>query len=515
MRRTLLIALGVILVLLAALLYAIIFALTTGSQDLVFRLGANEVIIRLANLALLLLILLPLGLGLAWALRLPARLGAVGGRRRRERGLEALELALLAAAIGDGRGARREAKRAEALLDRPVAARLIAAQAAEQMGDLVGAESQYAAMLAEPATMLVGRRGLSAAALARRDFETAILHAREAFASQPDMRWAFDLLFDALVRSNKWQEALETLADGARRRHLPEAAVRRRRAVLLCAQAAELEHAEPQRARELAEQAASLSPAFAPGAALAARLLTSAGKTWRAASLIEDAWAANPHPALALAYRDVKTDETPLQRAKRLTGLAEMNPNHRESRILAAEQALALGLGGAAEAQLAPLLALDKDPSARLCGLLAHVAQALDKPEEARRWLDRAQRAADEPDWSDLDPEGPAFAYTAEDWARLVYSFGDTGALIHPRHERFERARVAIPALALLSDESAPAAPVSSAAGEPASAPTRARPALAAPDTPERRSPQPLQPDDPGPDDPAAGPGGPRRSRGW
>ena len=52
-----------------------------------------------------------------------------------------------------------------------------------------------------------------------------------------------------------------------------------------------------------------------------------------------------------------------------------------------------------------------------------------------RLWLERAAVAPSEPDWSDLDPHGTAFDYTDQDWRRLVFSFGETGELIHPRFE--------------------------------------------------------------------------------
>jgi HemY protein len=55
--------------------------------------------------------------------------------------------------------------------------------------------------------------------------------------------------------------------------------------------------------------------------------------------------------------------------------------------------------------------------------------------------------APPEADWSDLDPEGRAFAYQTADWARLVITYAETGELIHPRHERRERALSELPEL--------------------------------------------------------------------
>ena len=53
----------------------------------------------------------------------------------------------------------------------------------------------------------------------------------------------------------------------------------------------------------------------------------------------------------------------------------------------------------------------------------------------ARLQLRRAATAPRDADWSDLDPSGDSFDYSPQDWRRLVFSFGDTGELIHPRFE--------------------------------------------------------------------------------
>jgi HemY protein len=72
-------------------------------------------------------------------------------------------------------------------------------------------------------------------------------------------------------------------------------------------------------------------------------------------------------------------------------------------------------------------------------------------------WMAQGMTAVQEPDWSDLDPEGRAFAYQASDWARLVATFAETGELIHPRHERRERTLSELPELPLAYLEAAPA----------------------------------------------------------
>ena len=50
-----------------------------------------------------------------------------------------------------------------------------------------------------------------------------------------------------------------------------------------------------------------------------------------------------------------------------------------------------------------------------------------------------AATASREAEWSDIDPNGNAFDYSRRDWARLVYSFGDAGTLVHSRYETYGR----------------------------------------------------------------------------
>ncbi|HEX3699682.1 MAG TPA: heme biosynthesis protein HemY, partial [Phenylobacterium sp.] len=184
-------------------------------------------------------------------------------------------------------------------------------------------------------------------------------------------------------------------------------------------------------------------------------LLARDGKPGRAEALIAQAWKAAPHPALALAYRDLRTDETPPRRAERLGGLAEANPGHRESLILRVEQALTTGDGPRARDAALPLAG--EDPvSARLAGLFARVAYASGEPDEARVWLARGLTAPHEPAWSDLGPDGRAFAYDAADWTRLAWAYAETGQLVHPRHERNDRTLSELPQLPLSYAEAAP-----------------------------------------------------------
>lgn len=396
---------------------------------------------------------------LLWILAAPQRAERTRADSRRRQANETLTRGFLAAAAGDGSEARRLAQKAADLADEtPGLVRVLAAQAAEAAGDVVAAQAAYSAMLGFPEMRLAGHKGLMQLALAQGERETALRHAQEAFGETRSARWAWRALLEARLAAAEWSAGLELVKNALDRKIVPPVTAERARAALLAALAAQLETSPDGKARgqalDSAVEAAKLQPGFAPGVVMAARLLAADGKVGRAAAILENAWKTAPHPALWLAFRDLKTNETPRERGQRLMELAAQNPTHRESRILNVERALIAGDTAASRAAMATLES--EALTDRIAGLRARVAFASGQPDEARLWLTQGMNAPPEPDWSDLDPEGRAFAYQASDWARLVITYAETGDLIHPRHERRERSLSALPELPIAYADAAP-----------------------------------------------------------
>jgi HemY protein len=396
---------------------------------------------------------------LLWVLEAPRRAARARADNRRRQAADTLTRGFLAAAAGDGSEARRLARKAADLADdTPGLARVLTAQAAEAAGDTAAAQAAYTAMLGFPEMRLAGHRGLMQLAVQQGDRAAALTHAGEAYGLARTARWAWRALLEARLEAGDWDAALALVRGALERKIVSPIVAERARAALLAASAAQLENAPEPKARaqalDYAGEAAKLQPGFAPGVVMAARLLAQDGKIARASAAIESAWKTAPHPALWLAYRDLRTDETPRRRAQRLAELADLNPQHRESRILNVEQAL---VAGDAAGALLAARALEGEPvTARVAGLFARAAFAAGQTDEARMWMARGLSAPQEPDWSDLDPEGRAFAYHASDWARLVATFAETGELIHPRHERRERTMSELPELPITYADSAP-----------------------------------------------------------
>ena len=385
-------------------------------------------------LVFVLAIALPLLRMIMFLMDAPGRIGKAGERAKFRRGQEALALGLIAAEAGEFDAARRHADKAEDLIDEPRLAMLLQARAAEVAGDYPAAERAYSGMLQNEDTEVLGRKGLMNAALKRGDRTAARAHADAALRASKTSTWPFQYAFDLAVQAADWDGALDALEIGDKRKQLEDKVAKRRRAVLLAAAGARLERdRRADRAADMAQKAFRMAPTFAPAGALAARLLAAEGKHERAASILEEAWENGPHPALAHAYRDLAAGESREARAERMTAFIDRRREHRESKIVLAELAMERGDWGAAQSALED--AYRENPSSRICILFAQVARGRGEENAVRTWLAQAAAAPREADWSDLDPEGPAFLYDDSDWARLVYVFGDAGQLIHPRME--------------------------------------------------------------------------------
>ncbi len=408
-----------------------------GTVDL--RWGPWEVttsgLFALLLLIIMLAISLPLLRLIMFLIDAPGRLGKASQRQRVRRGQEALALGLIAAEAGEFDDARRHADKAEDLIDEPRLALLLQARAAEVSGDTAAAERAYAGMLQNEDTEVLGRKGLMNAALKRGDRIAARTHAEAALKASKTAQWPFQYAFDLAVQAGDWDQAIETLDAGDKRKFIDDKIAKRRRAVLLAASSQKAERERrAEKAADMAQKAFRMSPGFAPAGALAARLLVAEGKGERAAAILEEAWENGPHPALAHAYRDLVPGESREARAARMLTLVEKRRDHRESRIVQAELAIDKGDWNGAQAALED--AYRENPSSRIAILYAQVARGRGDENAARTWLAQAATAPREADWSDLDPEGPAFLYDDSDWARLVYVYGDMGQLIHPRMER-------------------------------------------------------------------------------
>ena len=157
-------------------------------------------------------------------------------------------------------------------------------------------------MLKHRETEFLGLRGLLAQAIKEHDTAAALRLARRAQLRRPNTPWVLTTLFDLQTQAGLWDEALGTVADMARQKLIDRATATRRRAILYHQQAADRrKEGRPYEALSLARKAHKLLPSLAPLAVQACELAEQTDQPRIVRKVVEAAWRAQPHPALAQA----------------------------------------------------------------------------------------------------------------------------------------------------------------------------------------------------------------------
>ncbi len=437
-----------------------------------------------------------IGIGIIRAIwHSPAALGRMRKARRRQRRLSYVMRGFSAVAIGDAEGAKK-ALRAIDGDDLSGLRPLLTAQIAELAHDDQAAEAAYRDLIKRPDTEFLGLRGLYETAMRQGDRAAALAFVTRAFGARPRSPWIAEQLFRVQTQSGAWDLARKTIANLKRTGGLSGQAARRREGVILAAEALSADAAgDKEQAMTLAQKALAYAPGITPLVVMLARANAAEGQVWKAAGLIEAAWRAGPHPALALVYRTLKTGETDQQRARRMMSLAEFNPNHVESRLLVAQEALSIGEFRRARRALRP--ALDSGAaSARVFMLMAEIALKSGGSEaEAQAFRVRAVGAPRDACWV-----CSSCAQERDDWAPVCDKCGGFDTYHWGAQDALAGSGLAVasslPAINW-KDEAGPAPDEKPGAVidlPPASAHANGEPETFEP---------PRQPDDPGPEEPA------------
>ncbi len=332
-------------------------------------------------------------------LRMPTLMARRAERRRRAKGYAALSRGMIAVGAGDAKLARRSSAEADHHLEQEPLTLLLAAQAAQLSGDRAGAESAFGKLTQDPATRLLGLRGLHVEAQRRGDPEAAIHFAQEAHRIAP-LPWSAKAVLDHHAATAQWESALAALESHVAAKLVDKKTGERQQAVLETAVALDKAGHAPDEALRLARQALGRAPDLIPAVALAARLLARKGELRKAAKLIESAWQRQPHPELAEVYLDLRPGDSNADRLAKARTLAKLMPRDPESRMIVARAALAGRDFKAAREAMAPLIAEGERPTARMCLIMAELEDAETGDEgQVREWLARSARAPRDPVW--------------------------------------------------------------------------------------------------------------------
>ena len=262
--------------------------------------------------------------------------------RQRDRGYQALSTGMIAAGAGDAALARKMNKQAAKLIrsDTEPLIHLLDAQASLLEGDHDTAREKFERMLDDPEMRLLGLRGLYLEAERLGDRSAARHYAGRAADIAPQLGWAIDSTLEEKTASGDWDGALKLIDAQKSTRQVERDVINRRRGVLLTAKAQDLLDSDLSAAKTAAVEANRLLPDFPPAAVIAAKALFRQNDIRKGAKVLEAAWKAEPHPAVADLYIHARPGDAVLDRLSRAQKLQSLRTNNVESSLAVARAAL-------------------------------------------------------------------------------------------------------------------------------------------------------------------------------
>jgi HemY protein len=373
----------------------------------------------------LVVVLAVLGLILSLLRRLlhvPAAIADYVHDRRDRRGHEALSRGIVAVAARDREAALRHSDRAVRLLPHDPLARLLEAQTAQLRGDHKRVERIFADMLGRPETEVVALRGLFIRARQAGNEARARGYAERAYRRQPGLDWASDAVVKTQAAQRDWPAVLAVLESQRRSKLLDEDSYKRKRAVVLTAQAQGAEASDPDAALDLSGKALKLDPGLVPAAVLAGRVNFARGYLKRGLKVVEKAWAINHHPDLADAYAHARPGESTRDRLARIHRLIAVAPGGEDGAVALARAAIEARDWKLAREAIADYAS--GRPRARICVLMAEIDEGeFGDKGRAREWLSRAVAAPRDPAWV-------ADGYVSERWLPVSPVTDELGAFV-------------------------------------------------------------------------------------
>ncbi|MEM1287758.1 MAG: heme biosynthesis HemY N-terminal domain-containing protein [Pseudomonadota bacterium] len=331
-------------------------------------------------------------------IRSPQMMGGYFSARRRDKGYAAVSDGLVAAGSGDAAATQKFAKAANKYLPGSPLTRVLSASSADLNEDKQAKRICYRKMLDEPKTQLLGLRGLYLDAVEEDDEEAARHYAAQAAALAPSLAWAGVAQFEDQVQRADWAAARTALERNLGARIVTRKQRNRLRAVLLTAEALDLEAGQPETARELAAEAHKLAADLVPAAAICGRLLIRANKMTQASKVLEASWKLQPHPEIAEVYLYVRPGDAVADRVKRARKLAMLCAHAVEGEMVLSRALLEAGELDEARACLKPFIG--DEATQRACLLMAEIEERAGGDTAAvRGWMARALRAKRDPAW--------------------------------------------------------------------------------------------------------------------
>lgn len=317
--------------------------------------------------------------------------------RKHRKAYESLSRGIIAAGAGDAQAAAKHAAIASETLKNEPLITLLTAQAAQLKGDRAGVKRAFEDMTKSPDTELLGLRGLFAEAKQAGDWVTARKIAERALAKNARLPWASTAILQVQTTAKDWAQAAATIAQQGKAGLLPRDEAAKKQAILLSAQALELEEKDRERAQAFAHDALSHDASLVPAALVAARTHVANGNPKKALKILRATWALSPHPDLAEVASNAKSNDGAEEKFERVRDLVGRPETNLESAFALARAAIAAKRWDVAKVALETYIT--EQPQARLCGMMAQIEDAQGDKGRSREWLARALHAPRDPIW--------------------------------------------------------------------------------------------------------------------
>jgi HemY protein len=252
-------------------------------------------------------------------------------------------------------------------------------------------------MAKSPDTELLGLRGLFGEAKQAGDWVEARKIAERALAKNPRLPWASSATLQVQTTAKDWAAAAATIAQQAKAGLTPRDEAATKQAILLTAQALELEDKDRDRALIIAQNALAQDASLVPAALVAARCFVASGNHRKALKTLRSSWALSPHPELAEVAANAKPDDGAELRFERVRDLVGKPEDNIESAFALARAAISAKRWDVAKSALEAHV--NSQPQARICGLMAQIEDAQGDVGRSREWLARALHAPRDPIW--------------------------------------------------------------------------------------------------------------------
>lgn len=310
---------------------------------------------------------------------LPTLLKRKTTEHRQNQSYKTITGTLVALTMGDSRTAIKMAEKTNKLIPAQNGLNnLLMAYAARLSGDQELAYQKFQALSEHKETALFGVRGLIASAMDKGDYRLALIHAEDNLAKHKSNPWLNSILYHLQIKNEQYDEALKTLKKLSKTGQFSDEKINSDRIALY-----HLKFTSTGEIKFL-KKALKYNPNFVPSVTKLARLYLDKKQSGKAAALIKKAWAAEPHPDMAMLWDQMAPEPNPEKPEKYLKWykqLLKINDDNIESYIILARAAMRIELFGEAKSYVRH--AQDIYPSMRLLQLLGDIENHSHSPEQS------------------------------------------------------------------------------------------------------------------------------------